>query len=244
MRFFTFWLCAPVAFLLVSGMMTGANAQDLDAGKTGAQLFAQDCSGCHRSPQGLIKTAHAFSLNSFLRQHYTTSSRSAAELAAYLNSVGSSAARGERQKAPPATGRAGGTPRESVGAPSAVPAGEAGEKDRATRSPRKQAERPTSAPRPDRQPEPAGAPDRQSRRDSTAARDLDSPKPVAAPPSGGSAAVKDAQSAAITAQTDATMTATVETRLPPPVEAAEPSGIEAGTPVTGAPQRVFSSPVP
>ena len=63
---------------------TGARGQDLDAGKTGPQLFAQDCSACHRSPQGLAKNMSSGSLVGFLRQHYTSSSTSAGVVAAYV----------------------------------------------------------------------------------------------------------------------------------------------------------------
>src|SRR5215467_4417841 len=61
-----------------------AVAQDFSAGKTAAQLFASDCSACHKSPGGLAKGQSASSLTSFLRGHYTTKPESAAALAAYL----------------------------------------------------------------------------------------------------------------------------------------------------------------
>jgi hypothetical protein len=64
----------------------GAGAQDLDAGKTPAQLFSAHCAACHRSPQGLAK--QTFTLGSFLRQHYTTSSATASALAAYVAAAG------------------------------------------------------------------------------------------------------------------------------------------------------------
>src|SRR3954465_4868041 len=67
------WVIASLAGL--AG--TSAHAQDLDAGKTGPQLFAQDCVACHRSPRGLVKSMSSGSLVSFLRQHYTSSSASA-----------------------------------------------------------------------------------------------------------------------------------------------------------------------
>jgi hypothetical protein len=65
-----------------------AHGQDLDAGKTGPQLFAQDCSACHRSPQGLSKNMSGGSLVSFLRQHYTSSASSANAVAAYVQAAG------------------------------------------------------------------------------------------------------------------------------------------------------------
>ena len=61
-----------------------AVAQDFSAGKTAAQLFASDCSACHKSPAGLAKGQSVSALTSFLREHYTTKGESAAALAAYL----------------------------------------------------------------------------------------------------------------------------------------------------------------
>jgi hypothetical protein len=67
--------------------LVDARAQDLDAGKTPAQLFASHCAACHRSPQGLAK--QSFGLAGFLRQHYTTSSATASALAAYVGAAAS-----------------------------------------------------------------------------------------------------------------------------------------------------------
>lgn len=65
-----------------------AHAQDnLERGKSAAQLFASDCTPCHKSPQGLSKAAGLFGLSSFLREHYTSSKESAAALAAYIEQV-------------------------------------------------------------------------------------------------------------------------------------------------------------
>lgn len=65
-----------------------AEAQEnLDAGKKPAQLLANDCSGCHKSPGGLSKAPGMFGLESFLREHYTASRQSAALIAGYLRSV-------------------------------------------------------------------------------------------------------------------------------------------------------------
>jgi hypothetical protein len=61
-----------------------ALAQDLTAGKTPAQLFASDCSACHRSPQGLGKKYNTGSLTGFLRTHYTTTPETAGSLAKYV----------------------------------------------------------------------------------------------------------------------------------------------------------------
>jgi hypothetical protein len=63
-----------------------ARAQDLDAGKTPAQLFSSHCSACHRAPKGLAR--QTFGLASFLRQHYTSSAATASALAAYVAAAG------------------------------------------------------------------------------------------------------------------------------------------------------------
>lgn len=87
-------IIGPLAGLFVMvgmGSLVGvgsAAAQDnLDMGKTGAQLFASDCAICHKSPRGLSKTGGLFGVDSFLREHYTASRQSAAVIAAYLQSV-------------------------------------------------------------------------------------------------------------------------------------------------------------
>jgi mono/diheme cytochrome c family protein len=65
-----------------------ASAQEsLDAGKTGAQLFASDCALCHKSPLGLAKSGSVFGLSGFLKQHYTASQQSANVVAKYLESL-------------------------------------------------------------------------------------------------------------------------------------------------------------
>jgi hypothetical protein len=74
---------------LVTVIFTGpaASQERLDRGKTPAQLFASDCSPCHKSPQGLAKSGGFFGLDSFLREHYTASRESAAAIANYLKSM-------------------------------------------------------------------------------------------------------------------------------------------------------------
>ncbi|MCP3390015.1 hypothetical protein NLM27_14645 [Bradyrhizobium sp. CCGB12] len=62
-------------------------AQNLDAGKSPARLFADGCATCHRSPRGLAKGRFTLTLSWFLKDHYVTSSDSAKALAAYLVSV-------------------------------------------------------------------------------------------------------------------------------------------------------------
>ena len=69
-------------------LATGAGAQEsLDHGKSPAQLFASDCSACHKSPQGLAKSGGLPGLESFLREHYTASRESAIAIANYLKSM-------------------------------------------------------------------------------------------------------------------------------------------------------------
>ncbi|MFY9818185.1 MAG: hypothetical protein WAK36_16050, partial [Pseudolabrys sp.] len=80
--------------------VNGAEAQEtLGRGKTPAQTFASDCAVCHKSPQGLAKSASGLiGVEGFLREHYTSSRESAAALANYLRSVGTApgAARAKR----------------------------------------------------------------------------------------------------------------------------------------------------
>jgi hypothetical protein len=66
-----------------------AGAQEnLDQGKSPAQLFASDCAICHKSPQGLAKSGGLFGVESFLRSHYTASRESAAAIAKYVEAAG------------------------------------------------------------------------------------------------------------------------------------------------------------
>lgn len=65
----------------------GADAQDLDQGKSGARLFADSCVACHRNASGLAKGSFRLTLFIFLKDHYATNSNSAWELASYLESV-------------------------------------------------------------------------------------------------------------------------------------------------------------
>jgi hypothetical protein len=71
---------------------------NLDAGKSAAQIFADTCNACHRSPREIKKTSPAF-----MREHYTTGMREAVMMANYLASVGSDA-QAVQQRKPPAMG--------------------------------------------------------------------------------------------------------------------------------------------
>ena len=74
---------------IVTVALTGgpAHAQDLDRGKSGAQLFATNCVACHHSPNGLAQDSFSWTLSSFLQQHYTDGPASAQVLTAYLQSI-------------------------------------------------------------------------------------------------------------------------------------------------------------
>jgi mono/diheme cytochrome c family protein len=62
-----------------------AGAQEnLDSGKSGAQLFASNCALCHKSAQALRKSGGVLGLSGFLREHYTSSRESAAIIATSL----------------------------------------------------------------------------------------------------------------------------------------------------------------
>ncbi|HYY36681.1 MAG TPA: hypothetical protein VE801_03000 [Xanthobacteraceae bacterium] len=90
--------CVVVA-AAVGAMDAPVMAQlNLDRGKSAAQIFADTCNACHRSPRE-IKPSSA----TFLRDHYTTGPREAAAMAAYLASVGSDA-RAVQQRRPPTLG--------------------------------------------------------------------------------------------------------------------------------------------
>ena len=72
---------------LVLAFASGAGAQEnLDKGKSGAQLFASDCAICHKTTAGLSR-GRILGLESFLREHYTASRESAGALAAYIQAT-------------------------------------------------------------------------------------------------------------------------------------------------------------
>jgi hypothetical protein len=81
-----------IAGLALVWAQTAGAQENLDHGKTPAQLFASDCAVCHKSPQGLTKSGGLFGIEGFLRQHYTASRESAAALAKYLEASGAAPA--------------------------------------------------------------------------------------------------------------------------------------------------------
>jgi cytochrome c len=68
-------------------VLVPAHAQNLDEGKSGAQLFADSCVTCHHRAKGLTKGRFRLSLYLFLQQHYASNSSVAWDLASYLESV-------------------------------------------------------------------------------------------------------------------------------------------------------------
>jgi len=100
-----------LAAALLLTIITAARAENLDAGKTGARLFADSCAGCHRTPRGLAKGRFRLTLYLFLQQHYTSSSDSASALSSYLQSVDAPADKPRGAKASRAAAREGRPPR-------------------------------------------------------------------------------------------------------------------------------------
>lgn len=77
------------AGLMIIAFRAGAQ-EDLEKGKSGAQIFATDCAICHKTPQAVMKGGAPG--EGFLRQHYTTSREGAASVAAYLRAIRRTAA--------------------------------------------------------------------------------------------------------------------------------------------------------
>jgi len=80
-------IALAVAILALFAVETALAQENLDQGKSGAQLYANECAICHKSPAGLTKAGGLLGLDSFLREHYTASRESAAAIAAYLKTV-------------------------------------------------------------------------------------------------------------------------------------------------------------
>jgi hypothetical protein len=77
---------ALVAGAVVLTLGGAAVAQEnLEQGKTGAQLYASDCAVCHKSAQALIK--EGYPTEAFLRVHYTSGREMAGALFTYLRGV-------------------------------------------------------------------------------------------------------------------------------------------------------------
>jgi hypothetical protein len=103
------------AVALTSALAQDLLAQDLDVGKSPAQIFAEACAACHRSPRQLRNNASA----AFLREHYTTGSRMAAAMAGYIAAVGV-----ETRAAPPVRPPAVNLDKDLMHPPADIPAQE------------------------------------------------------------------------------------------------------------------------
>jgi len=72
--------------------------ENIDEGKSPAQLYAQNCAICHKSPHGLSKAGGVLGVQNFLREHYTASRESAAAIAGYLATIDRGALPRERAR--------------------------------------------------------------------------------------------------------------------------------------------------
>lgn len=77
-------VCAAGAMVLASSAPAWTQ-EDLEQGKTAAQLFASDCGICHKSAQAVVKGGYP--TEAFLRVHYTSSRQMAATLFTYLRGI-------------------------------------------------------------------------------------------------------------------------------------------------------------
>jgi hypothetical protein len=76
-----------VAILALGAAGPAWAQENLEAGKTAAELYTSNCAICHKSPHGLSEKVGIFGLDSFLREHYTSSHASAAAITAYLQAI-------------------------------------------------------------------------------------------------------------------------------------------------------------
>ena len=86
-------LSLATVVLLIGCSASMGQAQNLEAGKSPAQIFSGTCAVCHKSARGLLRTVAPGSLPSFLRQHYTTGTEMAGMLSAYVLANGATDAR-------------------------------------------------------------------------------------------------------------------------------------------------------
>jgi hypothetical protein len=87
---------APWLIGLVGAVFAvSADAQNIDAGKSAAQIFSDTCSSCHRNARELKRTG-----TGFLRSHYTTGQEEAAAMASYLAGIASDPRAGQQKRLP------------------------------------------------------------------------------------------------------------------------------------------------
>jgi hypothetical protein len=82
-----YWGRLAALAIAASAAVVAARAQNLDQGKPAAKLFGDTCAACHRSPRGLAKGRFRLTLYVFLKDHYSTGSDTAWELASYLADI-------------------------------------------------------------------------------------------------------------------------------------------------------------
>jgi mono/diheme cytochrome c family protein len=97
------WLVLGAMVALIGTLLdtSGAQAQNLDQGKSATRLFADSCATCHRNPRGLARGRPRPTLFAFLKEHYSTSSDTASELADYLASIDTPQSNRSRARKPP-----------------------------------------------------------------------------------------------------------------------------------------------
>lgn len=101
---------------VLSLVVTAAQAQNIDEGKSATRLFADSCATCHHNPRGLAKGRFRPTLFVFLKDHYTTSASAAWELSSYLASIDAPQGGRARAAKPHSAAK---KPRPSTPAPSA-----------------------------------------------------------------------------------------------------------------------------
>jgi hypothetical protein len=96
--------CFAAAIGLFAGLIpvAGYAQTNIDQGKSPAEIFANDCATCHKSPRGLAGGRGSSGLASFLVEHYTASKDQAASLAAYVMGAGGGDAVPAAREAKPA----------------------------------------------------------------------------------------------------------------------------------------------
>jgi mono/diheme cytochrome c family protein len=117
-------IMVAVVVLAVWTAGSAAAQENLDKGKTPAQLYASDCAICHKSPRGLAKGVGRFGLGNFLREHYTASRESAAVISAYPSQSKTKASTDQRDEAKASNPKAG-EPKRSEPKPTAAQPAEA-----------------------------------------------------------------------------------------------------------------------
>src|ERR1700739_2486984 len=132
-------LAATLGLAIVLAPAMACAQVNIDQDKSPAQIYAGDCAACHKSIRGLANGRSAGSPSGFLSEHYTASSREAADAAAFAR----------------ASASAGGSGAPVRGQPDGVGSRATAEQPRNREAHR--AERPEEKPVPNAKPDVAGA---------------------------------------------------------------------------------------